>query len=122
MRYYHGTGRARIDEEGFQKNSSNLSSSFITGESENNRGVFFTSFFELASYYAEAKDSFNREVWILDSEIPEHAEILKFAVKNEDLLLAPDYSGEQDEYIIPWDKIEGFIPMTEEGDFSVIEV
>ena len=122
MKIYHGTGGSRIDEEGFQKNGNLSSSEFGIGSGEHERGVFFTSYFELAAYYAESKDKWSAEVWVLDSEIPEHAEILQFAVKNEDPIYAPDYPGEQDEYIIPWDKIEGFVPMTEDGDFSVISV
>lgn len=121
MRLYHGTqikeGR-NIEIDGFLPSCSDNCM-----EEEHMEGMFFTDNFKYASLYAGNSG----EVWYLDTDIPEHIEIINSIQLYKNYCTNPDWTGyfeeeeEVNEYIVNWNIIIGFIPMTTDGDFCVLE-
>src|SRR5574343_505629 len=112
MRYYHGTevreGQA-IEVDGFQPVNINANCE------DGNEGLFFTSNFKYASLYAGN----GGEVWYLDTEIPEHSDLISQLQFHVDKCTNPDWTGyfseeeTVDEYLLDWNLATGFIPMNE---------
>jgi hypothetical protein len=111
MKYYHGTINREgqnIDVEGFQKVSG------VNCDSEFEIGVFFTTNLKYACLYGGAnRDGVDGEVWMIDDEV--NPEITEKLQKFTDKCTNPDWTGYDeegtfDEYILPWEVAEGFIP------------
>lgn len=113
MKYYHGAiireGK-NIDIDGFVKEGAGYNSP--SGLEIN--GIFFTTSLKYACLNAGAtQGAYDGEVWMIDTdENPElEGKFQLFASENTN----PDWSGyfegeEVDEYILPWEYAEGFIP------------